>query len=81
MRQEPLPFDMPPRVNQPRRLISSDPIRWPADTYRLKSYTPGPYGIGPIIDLPRESLALIRHGDRLSEEETIVWLKVNADGR
>lgn len=72
MKQESLPFDMPPSVNQPRGLILSAQIRWPADTYRLRSLTPGPYGVGPIVDIPRESLGSILRIDWLAKGETIV---------
>ena len=69
MKQEPLPFDLPRRVKLPSWQFNPEPIMRPADSYLLKSREPGPYGVGPIVDIPRESLSSLRHLDRFSSDE------------
>lgn len=69
----------PQRVNQPRGLIrrswNVEQPRRPQDTYG-RDLTPGPYGVGPIIDLPRESYWRLENSDRISAETVRIWEKL-----
>jgi len=39
-------------------------IHYPLDSWRLRSKEPGPYGVGPIIEIPRERIFGLRELDR-----------------
>lgn len=73
MIQDPLPFPMTPCSNLPRRADFKEPIRWPEGAYHLPSREPGPYGVGPVIELPREYLGALRHMDRWEMETVRIW--------
>ena len=71
----PLPFPLPRRVKLPSWQFNPEPIMRPADSYPLKSREPGPYGVGPVIDIPRESLSSLRHMERHEFEMLTAWAR------
>lgn len=60
MRQLKLPMQEPPA-----------PTMWPPDSSWIKR-EPGPYGVGPIVDLPRDRLGDLKRADRPTAYEKIV---------
>lgn len=59
-----LPLFTAPAPAKTRAVISC-----PVDVWYLKNRTPGPYGVGPIIDVPRDRHQTLVDMDRLRPGE------------